>query len=328
MRRNIAWILYLLLIMGMLSCQRLSGGTAYEMGDDTNSLAWWFPEKDSINHHYVMVAERVWKFERDCDSANVYDVDSLLAWHQECQQLLVTCYDSISPNSQWTDAIKADSMLYQLERFFNENIKDSTSIGRIVVEDLLNSFNRYRCVALSHEILQHNKAFKAEMLVWENLQETMRAFCSHVTEFQRNSDMPLSVVLMTGEIYQARINDLKRLLLLSKGEECHDDYQMIDADIEVERYMHTIDEVVNIVNISKIERDDEKQLNHLYDDVLQSQQSLKDAMHQWIETREKVPLLYSDQADAMKNNTKILIVQLSEILRNFGLVGNYFAVNG
>lgn len=285
-------ILVLLFYLGLFvcvsitSCQKGRDGNTLKMDDYTNSLAWWFPEKDSINHHYVVVAEEIWMIGQGGDSTNVSDVDSLLMWQEKCQKQLVACYELVSPNSQLTAAAKADSMLLALERFFCENPDDSTMMGRVAVEDLLNSYNRYKCVAMSHEILKYNKDFKAEMQAWEDLQETMKVFFAQVTEFRNSGDMPLSVVLMTGEIYQARVDDLKRIRSIYKEEVSSNNTPMMDDVIIADRYAAAVDEVVNLMKKERREKLSEQQAT-LYNKVLMTQQSLKDRMHKWIDIRKK-----------------------------------------
>ena len=302
----LSFYLGLLACVSIISCQKGRDGNTLEMDDGTNPLAWWFPEKDSINHNYVMLAEDIWMIGQEDDSANVSDVDSLLMWQEKCQKQLVACYELISPNAQLTDAVKADSMLLELEKFFSEGTNDPTITGRIAVEDLLNSFNRYRCIAISNEILKVNKDFKAEMEAWENLQKTMKVFCSQVTEFKRSGDMPLSVVLMTGEIYQARINDLKRIRSIYKEEVSSNDVQKMDDGEIVERYADAVDEVVNSM---KKEQGEEllEQQDSLYDNVSRTQQSLKDRMFKWIETRNKTlsGIAYLDTASFVTQLARI-----------------------
>lgn len=306
----LSFYLGLLMCVSIISCQKGKDGNTLEMDDGTNSLAWWFPEKDSINHNYVVVAEDIWMIGQEDDSANVSDVDSLLMWQEKCQKQLVACYELISPNAQLTDAVKADSMLLELEKFFGEDTDDSTTMGRIAVEDLLNSFNRYRCIALSHEIMKYNKEFKAEMQAWKDLQKKMKVFFAQVTEFRKSGNMPLSVVLMTGEIYQTRMDDLQRILSIYKRDVLSNDGQMMEVEESIERYAGAVDEVINMMKKEPGEDLSERQAS-LYNKVLKTQQSLKEKIYKWISIRKKV------LSKPFSPITASFVNQLSEIMAQY-----------
>lgn len=306
----LSFYLCLLACISIISCQQEKGENTLKMDDEPYSLAWWFPAKDSINHQYVMVAEDIWIIGEGNDSTNVYDVDSLLMWQEECQKQLVACYNSISPNAQLTDAVKADSMLLELEKFFGEDTDDSTTMGRIAVEDLLNSFNRYRCIALSHEIMKYNKEFKAEMQAWKDLQKKMKVFFAQVTEFRKSGNMPLSVVLMTGEIYQTRMDDLQRILSIYKRDVLSNDGQMMEVEESIERYAGAVDEVINMMKKEPGEDLSERQAS-LYNKVLKTQQSLKEKIYKWISIRKKI------LSKPFSPITASFVNQLSEIMAQY-----------
>ena len=63
----------------------------YVRTDDSKRLAYWFPEKDSINHDLVLAAEPLWMLGRENDDADIFDYDYQMQWQEECEKSLVHC---------------------------------------------------------------------------------------------------------------------------------------------------------------------------------------------------------------------------------------------
>ena len=178
-------------------------------------LAFWFQHHDSINHELVLLAEHLWQL--DSAAANG-DNEERNKWYRECESALVLGFDSIHPHSSLSNYVKADSMLSEIEAFF-ERDADYSTMGMIVNFDLQSSFLIYRMTAETAKILEYEPSFTMEIEAWDCLQKAMNEFCLgivHLDWFGGSGVGPASLATRN-MIIQSRIDDLKNIHGLYAG---------------------------------------------------------------------------------------------------------------
>lgn len=180
---------------------------------DEERLADRFPERDSINHRLVNVAEEIWHYGKGNDSiaAQAYNKERR-AWCKKCEHALVKCFNSDHPGSKLKPNEKADSMLDEIEAFFAED-EEYTTWGMIRSLDLQNSFLLYRITAKSMQIEERDKSFSTEIKAWEELQNGLERFCVGATQanWYGGSGIGPASLATYNSIYENRLNDLKRI---------------------------------------------------------------------------------------------------------------------
>lgn len=172
-------------------------------------LAFWFQHHDSINHELVLLAEHLWRL--DSAAANG-DNEERNKWYRECESALILGFDSIHPHSSLSNYVKADSMLSEIEAFF-ERDADYSTMGMIVNFDLQSSFLIYRMTAEAIKILEYEPSFTMEIKAWDRLQGAMNDFCLgvvHLDWFGGSGVGPASLATRN-MIIQSRIDDLKNI---------------------------------------------------------------------------------------------------------------------
>lgn len=177
--------------------------------NESDRLAFWFQHHDSINHELVLLAEHLWRL--DSAAANG-DNEERNKWYRECESALILGFDSIHPHSSLSNYVKADSMLSEIETFF-ERDADYSTMGMIVNYDLQNSFLVYRMTAEAIKILEYEPSFTIEIKAWDRLQKAMNDFCLgivHLDWFGGSGVGPASLATRN-MIIQSRIDDLKNI---------------------------------------------------------------------------------------------------------------------
>lgn len=172
-------------------------------------LAFWFQHHDSINHELVLLAEHLWRL--DSAAANG-DNEERNKWYRKCESALILGFDSIHPHSSLSNYVKADSMLSEIEAFF-ERDADYSTMGMIVNFDLQSSFLIYRMTAEAIKILEYEPSFTMEIKAWDRLQGAMNDFCLgvvHLDWFGGSGVGPASLATRN-MIIQSRIDDLKNI---------------------------------------------------------------------------------------------------------------------
>ena len=183
--------------------------------EDTERLAFWFQHHDSTNHELVLLAELLWRLDFAAANGNNAERNK---WYKECESALILGFDSIHPHTSLSNYEKADSMLSEIETFF-ELDADYSTMGMIVNLDLQNSFLIYRMTAEAIQILHYEPSFTKEIEAWNRLQENMNAFCLGVVNldwFGGSGAGPASLATRN-MIIQSRIDDLKNIHGLYAG---------------------------------------------------------------------------------------------------------------
>lgn len=137
-------------------------------------LSEWLPEKDMENHAFVDVANALWMFGRQGE--DVYDIKYQNEWQEACEKKLVSCFDSIHPNTPLLDYQKVDSMLIELEAFFKEDV-DYSTFGMTINNDIFRSFFDYRIIVESKELINREPSFQKEVKAWNKLEKALDEFC-------------------------------------------------------------------------------------------------------------------------------------------------------
>lgn len=219
-RLNPSIMIVFLMALSVLSCKSDKKSSSWKRCDDPQSLAFWHFEEDSVNHGFVEVADVLWRFDKDGDSLDIDDLGYRLAWYEKSEKALVHCFDSIHPNTKLSDAEKADSMLNELEAFFEQFVDNyrKNNYGSFLY--VRQNFARFRCLALSHAILEKDTTFRKEMEAWENVHKEMRAFCNCaiLARFFGGNIIGLEEVVAINAIYDRRRDDLARLYSLYQNE--------------------------------------------------------------------------------------------------------------
>lgn len=264
--------------------------------ETSERLAFWFPRHDSLNHELVLLAEHLWKL--DSAAANG-DNNERNKWFRECKTALIHGFDSIHPHSTAPNYIKADSMLSEIEAFFEEDA-DYSTMGMIVNFDLQNSFLFYRMTDETFQILEYEPLFRQEIEAWEYLHKAMNDFCLGIVNldwFGGSGAGPASLATRN-MIIQSRIDDMKNIHRVYA-----DDYPMSATNIK-----HTIDvrlvksksEFVKAVEkvasaVSNVEESKDylpedrlQDYKALYDKVQGAKSPLLQALNDWEKLRIKI----------------------------------------
>ena len=264
--------------------------------ETSERLAFWFPRHDSLNHELVLLAEHLWKL--DSAAANG-DNNERNKWFRECKTALIHGFDSIHPHSTAPNYIKADSMLSEIEAFFEEDA-DYSTMGMIVNFDLQNSFLFYRMTDETFQILEYEPLFRQEIDAWEYLHKAMNDFCLGIVNldwFGGSGAGPASLATRN-MIIQSRIDDMKNIHRVYA-----DDYPMSATNIK-----HTIDvrlvksksEFVKAVEkvasaVSNVEESKDylpedrlQDYKALYDKVQGAKSPLLQALNDWEKLRIKI----------------------------------------
>lgn len=264
--------------------------------ETSERLAFWFPRHDSLNHELVLLAEHLWKL--DSAAANG-DINERNKWFRECEMALIHGFDSIHPHSTVPNYVKADSMLSEIEAFFEEDA-DYSTMGMIVNFDLQNSFLIYRMTDETFQILEYEPLFRQEIEAWEYLHKAMNDFCLGIVNldwFGGSGAGPASLATRN-MIIQSRIDDMKNIHRVYA-----DDYPMSATNIK-----HTIDvrlvksksEFVKAVEkvasaVSNVEESKDylpedrlQDYKALYDKVQGAKSPLLQALNDWEKLRIKI----------------------------------------
>ena len=275
--------------------------------ETSERLAFWFPRHDSLNHELVLLAEHLWKL--DSAAANG-DINERNKWFRECETALIHGFDSIHPHSTVPNYVKADSMLSEIEAFFEEDA-DYSTMGMIVNFDLQNSFLIYRMTDETFQILEYEPLFRQEIEAWEYLHKAMNDFCLGIVNldwFGGSGAGPASLATRN-MIIQSRIDDMKNIHRVYA-----DDYPMSATNIK-----HTIDvrlvksksEFVKAVEkvasaVSNVEESKDylpedrlQDYKALYDKVQGAKSPLLQALNDWEKLRIKI--IKADNNNRRKN---------------------------
>lgn len=303
------FLIMALAFMCLIGCKQKGISQSYDLGvapseqeesvrtEDSERLADWFPEKDSVNHSFVLVAERLWMLGRENDNTNIYDYDYQMQWQQRCEESLMHCFDSIHPNSKLSRYEKADSMVNVITRFFAEDADDST-MGMIINFDLENSFLMYKIVAMSKEILKYEKSFDKEIRKWNVLHQRMDDFCCGIVNldwFGGSGVGPVSLATRNA-ICNDRIVDLQKIIDYYTDDTVPSSWSVESAMLHFQK---ALEEMAGKIHSSK-ETDmfDDKERQDAYDSiyhkVLNTRPLLMKAAKEWIETRKGVLTPKSD----------------------------------
>ena len=263
----------------------------YVRTEDPMKLAYWLPEKDSINHGLGLVAEQLWIIGREDDKVDIFDYDFQMRWQQRCEKSLVHCFDSIYPNSSLSRYEKTDSMVNVISRFFTEDA-DDTTMGMIINFDLENSFRMYKIVAMSREILKYENSFDREIRKWNELHQRINDFCCGIVNldwFGGSGAGPVSIATRN-TICNDRIADLQDIIdYYKKG--------VVPSSLSIESAMYhfqnAIKETASKVTCTNSMKemdmfyDKEREIayDRIYHKVLDTQPLLMNAVQQWIAVR-------------------------------------------
>lgn len=264
----------------------------YVRTDDPNRLAYWLPEKDSINHAYVSAAECLWMSGRENDSVDIYDYDYQMEWQNRCEETLVHCFDSIYPNSSGlTQYEKSDSMLNVIIRFFAEDA-DESNMGVIINLDLENCFLSYKIATMSKEVLKYQESFDKEIKKWNELHLRMNDFCCGVVglDWYGLSGAAPASLATRNTICDDRITDLQNIINYYKD---NDVPTVESAESALLHFSNAVKETAGKVKTTEEmkemeildEKEKEATYNEIYHKVMASQRPLIETAKEWIELR-------------------------------------------
>ena len=263
----------------------------YVRTDDSKRLAYWFPEKDSINHGLVLAAAPLWMRGKENDDADIFDYDYQMQWQQECEKCLVHCFDSIYPNSRLSLYEKTDSMVNVISRFFAEDA-DETTMGMIINLDLENSFLTYKIASMSKEVLNYEKSFNPEIRKWNELHQRMNVFCCgivHLDWFGGSSAVPVSIATRN-IICRDRIADLRNIIDYYKDDVVPSSWSMASAMYHFQNALkETAGKVTSTDSMKEMDmfynKGSESIYDGIYHQVLDIQPLLLRTAKEWIEIR-------------------------------------------
>lgn len=263
----------------------------YVRTDDSKRLAYWFPEKDSINHGLVLVAEPLWMLGRENNDADIFDYDYQMQWQQECEKCLVHCFDSIYPNSKLSLYEKTDSMVNVISRFFAEDA-DETTMGMIINLDLENSFLTYKIASMSKEILKYEKSFGTEIRKWNELHQRMNEFCCgivHLDWFGGSGAVPVSIATRN-IICRDRIADLQNIIDYLKTGVVPSSWSIESAMYHFQKALkETAEKVTSTDSMREMalfyNKESETTYDSIYHQVLDTQPLLLETAKEWIGIR-------------------------------------------
>ena len=294
--------------------------------ETSERLAFWFPRHDSLNHELVLLAEHLWKL--DSAAANG-DINERNKWFRECETALIHGFDSIHPHSTVPNYVKADSMLSEIEAFFEEDA-DYSTMGMIVNFDLQNSFLIYRMTDETFQILEYEPLFRQEIEAWDHLHKAMNDFCLGIVNLDwfGGSGVGPASLATRNMIIQSRIDDMKNIHRVYA-----DDYPMSATNIK-----HTIDvrlvksksEFVKAVEkvasaVSNVEESKDylpedrlQDYKALYDKVQGAKSPLLQALNDWEKLRIKIIKADNNnrRRNALLQNTVAAIDSLTKCVFN------------
>ena len=294
--------------------------------ETSERLAFWFPRHDSLNHELVLLAEHLWKL--DSAAANG-DINERNKWFRECETALIHGFDSIHPHSTVPNYLKADSMLSEIEAFFEEDA-DYSTMGMIVNFDLQNSFLIYRMTDETFQILEYEPLFRREIEAWDHLHKAMNDFCLGIVNLDwfGGSGVGPASLATRNMIIQSRIDDMKNIHRVYA-----DDYPMSATNIK-----HTIDvrlvksksEFVKAVEkvasaVSNVEESKDylpedrlQDYKALYDKVQGAKSPLLQALNDWEKLRIKIIKADNNnrRRNALLQNTVAAIDSLTKCVFN------------
>lgn len=170
-------------------------------------ISFWFKDKDSIDHQLTDVADVLWSFGR-FDSIDMYDIDNMLVWQQNCEKTLVHCIDSIRPGLSLSSFEKADSMISILEEFLLDD-SDQSTMGMLVTEDTRSCFYLYKEASLCRRIIQDYPEFEKEIRAYYSFYSKFSSQIDLITELWGGSMSIPQRVMNRNMIHEARVKDLQ-----------------------------------------------------------------------------------------------------------------------
>lgn len=284
--------------------------------DDEERLADWFPERDSINHNLVDIAEVIWHCGKGNDSIAAVVFNNVFSnerrgWCRKCGRTLVQCFDSIHPNVQIDIEKKADLMLDEIEMFFKEDDR-VTTWDMIRNLNLQNSFLLYRITAKSMQIEELDKDFSAEIKAWEVLQQALENFC--VSAIRANwyggSGIGPASLAAYNSIYEIRLNDLKRIHRQGRQNGSGSSAELNMARDKFRKVTEALAMSITKPN-EKEYYDDEilAEYNEIYQEMQVSKPKLFTTLNQWIAIRSR----YADSTVSTIENLTETIRELMEV---------------
>ena len=253
--------------------------------DEDNQLAGWFLVKDSLNHRFVSVAENLWQFGCSGDEAVLDDYNKQQAWHGRCEKVLTDCYLATHANDNRQNTAKADSMLNEIERFFEEDADEST-MGMVVQNSLLFRFQLFRMVGKTKELLRKDGQMKDETLAWNELHQALNEFCSYVvqTELFGGSAAGLVMLSTKNEICSCRVEDLKRML---QGKGNATASRLVAVKNEFLKAVENLSDIEDSSEDMKSYMDEEniKEYRRVYGEMKKAKVKLVKVVDKWLNTR-------------------------------------------
>ena len=295
-----------------------------DSSDNSDRLAYWFPQHDSVNHGLVCLAEELWR----TDSAIIYGSNTERAeWFSRCKEVLVQGFDSIHSGSTLSNYIKADSMLTEIEAFFEKDA-DLSTMGMIVNLDLQSDFILYRMSAESEQIMTFDSTID-ESKDWGYLQKAMTDFCLGIVQadwFGGSGVGPASLATRNS-ILETRLGDLKRINKL-----CRMDFpsritgarefgEQIEKHLagSVDQFKKTIEQTAKSIDTADEAKEwlPEDRLNDyktLYDKIQASKEPLLKALSNWLVARDKTPKCAINAEKAARNRYKEITAEMVDSL--------------
>ena len=294
----------------------LMNGRIKRLPDETETLAFWLPYKDSANHAFVMTAEPLWKL-CDADMEQMSNFGYLTEWHEQCEGVLLHTFDSIRPDSDLDVHHKTDSMLNILYTFFSD-IDEYSNWGDMMLTSLYSSFNTYRVVDKSKVLIKKNPERRKEVERWYEFEPVYNDFCVKGTSlvWWGGSGSALAELAMLSYIQEMRVKDLDNLLKPLKEEDS------FDVDAEVVCMRNTTDTVLAVFDIDNeiFEEEDEEdddtdiysdyqeEYNGVHEQIVNLRETLLHKYGQWLNIRKKQGIPTQQTANMLRNNVHDIIV--------------------
>ena len=298
------FLIFVMALIGLASCKQKDAAQKVETlpvqqqeyvgTDNPNKLAYWFPEKDSVNHGYVSVAEHLWNLGREDERVDIFDYDVQMQWQKECEEVLVSCFDSIYPQSSLSSFEKSDSMVNVISSFFEEDAEETT-MGMVINFDLTNSFLSYKIASLSKEILKYNENFVDEILKWNEIHPEMNDFCCgivHLDWFGGSGAGPVSLATMNA-ICSDRISDLQHILNYYKNGAVPSSWSVESALYDFRRALEqTSGKATTTEQMKEMDLfyDEERAATYdgIYQQMMKAKARLSDSIGGWVELRKEL----------------------------------------
>lgn len=332
------------LTMSILSCshknrdvvEQLNDGKRnidkkYEREEDNERLAYWFPYHDSINHGMVDIAEVLWNI----DSVSLQGANNARAiWTEKCKNTLIHAFDSIHAGAGLPDAIKADSMLLEIETFFEKDA-DLSTIGMMVNFSLQFRFLIFRTSVFTQQIIDYDGTSKKEIQAWDNLQHAMNDFCIREVQldwFGGSGSGPMSLA-MRNSIEECRLNDMKKTNDLCQGHFAPRVYDIKEVERGIkDNYQQSVTTFKQSVEkcwktTTPFEEAKEylmegqwEEYESLYNNVHSAKRQLIEAFNKWLKIRKIKPCGAINSHRAFQNRyieiTKEMIESMSACVNN------------